>query len=169
MSNKKYTCITVVISMLIFLGFSTKVMAQGMAGIHWNGWGIRVGLSGDPDQIYGGVHFNLGEFAKDVRLRPSLELGLGDDMTVIQILAEVHYVFSKLRNWTPYLGGGLGLTYVNLDDDHTGDDSDTGISFSPIAGIETRLSQGKKLFFELKLGLVDEDPDIKVGVGLSWR
>ncbi|MGA1864883.1 MAG: hypothetical protein ACMUHX_07465 [bacterium] len=168
MRGKKCIYMTVVIIMFILAGFATKAMAQGMSGIRWEGWGVRAGLSSDPDQVYAGVHFNLGEFVKDVRFRPTMELGFGDDQTVLQVLAEVHYVFSKFRVWTPYLGGGLGLTYINYDDDHPKDDSDTDISLNPIGGIETTLKQGMKLFFELKSGLPDKDPDIKLGVGLSW-
>ncbi|MGA1840398.1 MAG: hypothetical protein ACMUIU_07210 [bacterium] len=168
MSSKRCIYLSIVIIMFILAGFATKAIAQGMSGIRWKGWGVRAGLSSDPDQVYGGVHFNLGEFAKDVRFRPTMEIGFGDDQTLLQILAEVHYVFSKFRVWKPYLGGGLGLTYINYDDEHPKDDSDTEISLNPIAGIETMLNQGMKLFFELKLGLADEDPDLKFGVGLSW-
>ncbi|MGA1796763.1 MAG: hypothetical protein ACMUIL_12980 [bacterium] len=168
--NKRHAFLVVIVVItFVFLAFTSKVMAQGLSGMRWNGWGARVGLSDDPDQVYGGVHLNMGEFARDVRLRPSMELGLGDDVTVLQILAEVHYVFSRVRPWTPYLGGGLGLTYVNFDDDHPGDDSDTEVSLSPIFGIETGLNRGKRLFFELKFGLGDDDPDIKIGVGISWK
>ena len=169
MTDKRYPVLATVVIMLILVGFTTKAMAQGMSGIHWKGWGARAGLSGDPDQVYGGVHLDLGEFARDVRFRPSMELGLGDDVTVLQVLAEVHYVFSQAGTWVPYLGGGVGLSYVNFDDDHPGDDSETGISLCPIAGVETRLNRQKRLFFELKFGLADEDPDIKFGVGLGWR
>jgi opacity protein-like surface antigen len=169
MSDKKFMYLTVVIIMLILAGFATKAMAQEMSEVRFHGWGIRAGLSSDPDQVYGGVHFNLGEFTKDVRFRPTVELGFGDDQTVLQMLAEAHYVFSKFRVWKPYLGGGLGLTYVNYDDDHPGDDSDTEGSLNLIGGIETELNQGMKLFFEFKLGLAHEDPDIKFGVGLSWK
>lgn len=169
MSREKYTYLIVVFIIFILAGFAAKVVAQGMSGIRWNGWGVRAGLSSDPDQVYGGVHFNLGEFAKDVRFRPTMEIGFGDDLTVLQMLAEVHYIFSNVRVWKPYLGGGLGLTYVNYDKDHPGDDSETKVSLNPIGGIETILNQGAKLFFELKLGLTDEDPDIKFGVGLNWK
>jgi hypothetical protein len=41
-------------------------------------------------------------------------------------------------------------------------------SLSAIGGVETELKQGTKLFFEFKLGLTHDDPDIKFGVGLSW-
>ncbi|MGA1791837.1 MAG: hypothetical protein ACMUIM_10140 [bacterium] len=169
MSDKRYSYLIALIIILILAGFTQKAFAQGLSRIHWNGWGVRAGLSSDPDQAYGGVHFNLGEFAKDVRFRPSMELGLGDDLFLVQMLAEVHYVFSNTQVWKPYLGGGLGLTYVNYDNDHPGDNSETNVSLNPIAGIETMLNQGMKFFSELKLGLADEDPDIKFGVGLSWK
>ena len=102
MIDKKYIYLTLSIIMFIHLVFTTKTMAQGLDGIQWKGWGARVGLSSDPDQGYGGVHFNLGEFAKNVRFRPSVELGFGDDQTLLQVLAEVHYVFSNVpsRRWT---------------------------------------------------------------------
>ena len=98
-----------------------------------------------------------------------MELGLGDDLVLIQMLAEAHYVFSNVQVWKPYFGGGLGLTYVNYDKDHPGDDSETKVYLNPIGGIETMVNQGMKFFFELKLGLTNEDPDIKFGVGLSWK
>ena len=160
----------IVFIILFFLvGFAQRGFAQGLSGVHWDGWGVRAGLSSDPDQLYGGVHFNLGEFAKDVRFRPSMELGFGDDLVLVQMLAEIHYVFSNVQVWKPYLGGGLGLTYVNYDNDHPGDASETKFSLNPIAGIETMTNQGMKFFAELKLGLADEDPDIKFGLGLSWK
>ena len=42
----------------------------------------------------GGVHFNLGELTKDVRFRPTVEVGFGDDQTLVQMLAEVHFAQS---------------------------------------------------------------------------
>ncbi|MFQ5876836.1 MAG: hypothetical protein ACE5JH_03945 [Acidobacteriota bacterium] len=161
---------------LIPLGLSTPAAAQasggGTAGIRWEGWGVRVGASSDPDQVYGGVHFDLGHFARDVRFRPTIEIGIGDDVTVVQALAEVHYVFSKVQVWKPYVGGGVGLTYVNRDDDKlppSADDTDTDLALMGIGGIETGLKSGSRFFLELKIGFGDEDPDIKVGVGWTWR
>ena len=96
-----------------------------------------------------------------------MEVGFGDDRTLIQMLAEVHYVFPQFQALKPYAGAGLGLTYVNYDDDYPGNGSDTGGSLNAIGGVET-LVQGMRLFFELKVGLAHDDPDIKFGVGLSW-
>jgi hypothetical protein len=97
-----------------------------------------------------------------------MELGFGDDQTLLQVLGEVQYVFSGFPTLIPYLGGGLGLTYVNYDDDHPRDGSDTEGSLCAIGGIETELYPGTNLFFEFKVGMTNDDPDIKLGIGLSW-
>ena len=65
MSNKKFIYLTAAIIMIILAGFAPKAMAQETSEIHFDGWGIRAGLSSDPDQVYGGVHFNLGQLTKD--------------------------------------------------------------------------------------------------------
>jgi len=166
--NKRFIFLTVVVTTLFFAGMAPKAFGQEPAQIGFEGWGIRFGASSDPDQVYGGIHFDLGEFVKDVRFRPTLEAGFGDHQTVLQGLGEVHYVFSHFQNLTPYLGAGLGLLYVNYDDDHPRDGSDTEGSVCAIGGIETQLGQGTKAFFEVKVGLTDDDPDIKFGLGISW-
>jgi len=147
---------------------TSKSGSSGMSGIGWQGWGVRVGGSANPDQIYGGVHFNLGYFAKDVRFRPTVEIGFGDHETLIQALAEVHYVFSKVQVWKPYVGGGIGLNYVDWnDDDHSG--TDTEFSIAGLGGVETKLRSGNVFFMEGKVGFGDHDPDFKFGVGWSFK
>jgi hypothetical protein len=169
MNVVRYIGLAAVSMMFILTVFTTHTEAQGLEGIAWKGWGVRAGLSSDPDQGYAGIHFNLGEFAKDVRFRPSMELGVGDDRTIIQMMGEVHYVFSKVRVWKPYVGGGLGLTYIDYDHDTYRRDDDTKIALTPIGGIETNINENMNLFFELKLGLASDHPDMKFGVGISWR
>jgi len=146
---------------------------QAVSGIRWEGWGVRAGLSANPDQVYGGVHFNLGEFAPNVRFRPTVEIGFGDDRTTFQALAEAHYIFSKVQVWKPYVGGGLGMTYVNRSNgccgNHDEDGSDTEFALEGIGGMETKLKSGNAFFMELKLGFGDEDPDVKFGVGWSFK
>ena len=46
----------------------------------FRGWGPRVGLSLNPDQIHFGAHLDCGHFARHIRLQPNLELGFGDDV-----------------------------------------------------------------------------------------
>ena len=143
--------------------------ASTAPGIRWDGWGPRVGVSMDPDQVWGGVHFNLGYFARDVRFRPSVTMGFGDDITLLTAMAEVHYVFSKVQVWKPYVGGGIGLSYVNVDNDEVdGDDSDTEVAFAAMGGVETKLRSGNTFGIEGKIGLGDNDADFKFGVNWSF-
>jgi opacity protein-like surface antigen len=173
---KRFGPILLTLVVLILAGSTTPASAQtqsqATSGIGWRGWGVRAGVSLDPDQVFGGVHFDLGEFAKDVRFRPTIELGFGDDVTLLQALAEVHYVFSKVQVWKPYVGGGLGLAYANVDDVDNGlgddDDSDTEFSLAPLGGVETKLRSGTVFHLELKLGFGDNDPDAKFSAGWSF-
>jgi opacity protein-like surface antigen len=166
---RRFVLVVPVLLALAALLPAGEAFAQGTTGVGWKGWGVRVGGSVDPDQVYGGVHFNLGEFAKDVRFRPTIEMGFGDDVTTIQALAEVHYVFSKVQVWKPYVGGGLGFNYVHANNDCDNcDDSDTEVSFAAMGGVETKLKSGTGLFFEGKIGFGDNDADFKACVGWNF-
>jgi opacity protein-like surface antigen len=144
--------------------------ASNAPGIRWDGWGPRAGVSFDPDQFWGGVHFNLGYFARDVRFRPTVYAGFGDDVTLITGMAEVHYIFSKVQVWKPYVGGGLGIAFVNADDDGDFEDlSDTEIAFAAVGGVETKLHSGALIGFEGRIGLGDADPDFMAGVTWSFK
>ena len=157
---------------LVTPAFAQQGSSSGPVGIGWEGWGVRVGASSDPDQVYGGFHFELGHFARDVRFRPTIEIGVGDDATQIQAFAEAHYVFSKVQVWKPYVGGGVGLTFTDIDSDKVPpgvDDSDTELGLMGVGGIETGLKSGSRFFLEAKIGFGDDDPDFKVGLGWSWR
>jgi hypothetical protein len=58
-----------------------------------------------------------------------------------------------------YAGGGPALNIFMTDDD-----SDTEAGFNVLVGMET----SKGLFFEFKIGAMDS-PDLKFGVGYTWR
>ena len=80
----------VVLTALIVLVIPAATLA---ADIGYRGFGPRVGVSSDPDQVVGGIHFDFGEFAKNVRLQPSVEVGFGDDTTTFQANFMVAYYF----------------------------------------------------------------------------
>ncbi|MGH9381641.1 MAG: hypothetical protein ACRD2Z_13655 [Thermoanaerobaculia bacterium] len=139
--------------------------------IGFHGWGPRVGLSADPDQITAGFHFNLGEFVRNLRFQPAVEVGFGDDRTLIQATIPVLYRFDVPGNFTPYAGGGLGVAWVDFDDDPPGppgrrDDSDVDAAPVGIGGIEWPLRGGNDIFLELNISRGDL-PDVKVLVG--WQ
>ena len=66
--------------------------------IRYRGWGPRVGVANNPDQLLGGAHFDFGEFSPNVRFLPNVELGVGDDHTVVSVTGPAHYVWRDLED-----------------------------------------------------------------------
>jgi opacity protein-like surface antigen len=137
--------------------------------VGFRGWGPRIGLTVDPDQVHFGMHLDFGNFAERVRFQPNFELGLGDHVTVAALNFEGAYRFrSNWAAWTPYAGGGLGLNFVSWDDEYArGDNSDTELGLNILGGVERGLSNGDRFFAEIKFGLGDS-PDFKFTVGWTF-
>lgn len=136
-----------------------------LANIGFNGWGLRGGLSVDPDQINVGVHWNLGEFIPDLRFQPNVELGFGDDAFLLMLNGAAFYLFDiRDSNFRPYAGGELTIIYWRVDTP-AGDADDLELGLSPLGGFEFPFSQSVMGFVELKVGLADV-PDFRVTVGV---
>lgn len=134
---------------------STPVLAQDP--------GIRGGISVEPDQFYFGGHLETSPLVDRLYFRPNVEVGFGDNLTLIAANMEFVYKFSTRRAWNIYAGGGPGLNVYMFDGDGN-DNSDTDAGLNILAGVEA--SGG--LFFEFKVGVLDS-PDFKFGVGYTWR
>jgi hypothetical protein len=148
--NCRLTGLSFLLGVVIFS--STPALAQDA--------GIRGGISVDPDQFYFGAHLETSALVDRVHFRPNLEVGIGDDLTLIGANMEFVYKFTRSRDWNLYAGGGPALNIFMVD----GSDSETEAGFNALVGFET--SRG--LFFEFKLGMLDS-PDFKFGVGYTWR
>ena len=95
--------------------------------------------------------------------RPNVEVGIGDDLTLIAANMEFVYKFTRSRAWNLYAGAGPALNIFMFDDE--GDnDAETEAGFNILVGAETP----RGLFFEFKIGTIDS-PDFKFGVGYTWR
>lgn len=137
--------------------------------VGFRGWGPRVGLSVSPDQLHFGAHLDYGHFARRVRFQPNIEVGVGDDLTLVTVNAEAAYRFRETWDvWTPYAGGGIGVNFASFGDDGLGDDTSTDLGLNVLGGIEKGLSNGDRFFIEAKAGLVDESPDLKFTVGWTF-
>jgi len=123
--------------------------------------GIRGGLSVDPDQFYFGGHLETSPLVDRLYFRPNVEVGFGDDLTLIGANMEFVYKFPTRRDWGIYAGGGPALNVYMFDGV---DDSDTDAGLNLLVGVES--SRG--LFFEFKMGAIDS-PDFKFGVGWTFR
>ncbi len=134
------------------------------------GVGPRVGVSSDPDQIFGGIHWNYGEITRNVQLRPSVELGLGDDVFSLAANADVAYEFTTSGRWKPYLGGAVSLFYYKFDVPFrvNRDDDDISAGLSLVGGARTQRSNGGEFLIDLKLGLTNRTPDFKAAVGWTF-
>lgn len=154
----------VVAVLAVVPAFATDAAAQGSIG--FRGWGPRVGLTADPDQVHFGAHLDFGHFAEHVRFQPNFELGVGDDFTVGALNFEASYRFlSRWDAWSPYLGGGLGVNFIGRDG--VGEDTSTEAGFNVLGGIERGLATGDRFFTEAKFG-VTESPDFKLTAGWTF-
>jgi hypothetical protein len=117
-------------------------------------WGFRIGVATEPDQAVGGVQFDLGEIVRRLHLEPNLELGVGDDHTVLSGTVPVHYRFDAgAANVEPFAGGGVALAYIDRDLPRRsrGDDQDVEIALKLIGGLDWPLSSGRRFRLELDL------------------
>lgn len=132
--------------------------APALAGDRLQGWGPRVGLSSDPDQAIGGVHWNLGTGHDQLRLAPNVQVGFGDDHTILEGTVPVHWMFNKVEaDFTPYAGGGLAIAWIDRDlpPNSKADDTEVELALKAIGGLEWRLSGGTDFFVELNLEFGD--------------
>jgi hypothetical protein len=153
MTNRLFLVGTAVAALL---GTSSLASAQGLAV------GVRAGASVDPDQFYFGGHVETPAIVDRVHLRPNLEIGFGDDATLIGVNIEAVYKYPLRRSpWIVYGGGGPAINYYNFDDD-AGSDTRGGLNL--VGGLE----HDRGLFFEVKVGTWDS-PDLKFGVGYNFN
>jgi hypothetical protein len=135
--------------------------------VGYRGWGPRVGLTVNPDQVHFGAHLDYGNLARHVRLQPNVEVGIGDDLTIVALNFEGAYRFnSRWDVWTPYLGGGPAIQFVG-NDNGLGDGTNTEAGLNLLGGIDRGLSNGSRFFMETKLGLIDA-PELKFTVGWTF-
>jgi hypothetical protein len=144
---------------LALLALAVPASAQQMG---YYGLGPRVGVSNNPDQIVGGMQFNLGTFAPRLQFQPNFEVGIGDDWNIITVTAPVHYRFKVNANIVPYAGGGVTIGY--RDHDVPNGDSDFDIALKGVGGVEWPLAAGNAFFLEMNVGFGDfQDQEILAG------
>src|SRR4026209_2717405 len=96
------------ISKMILAALSLTMFA---APARAQGAGVRVGASADPNQFYFGGHLETGELAENLRFRPNIEVGVGDNLTLVALNFEFTYRLppaslpSSFSNWHLYVGG----------------------------------------------------------------
>lgn len=128
--------------------------------------GIRAGVTSWDriSQFHFGVHSDWGELAPNLALVPGVEMGVGDDFTIVTFNGDLLYRSTELvsRPWEMYGGGSLSFNIV----DGPGSGSTTDLGVSGIVGLDRYLSNGHTMLMEVRLGIIDS-PDLKVTLGYS--
>ena len=122
-------------------------------GFGWQGWGPRAGLTSGPDQIVGGVHFDLGDIGGQVWFQPDVVIGFGDDTISLVGSAPFWYRFRKFDKVAPYVGGAIAAGLFRKDK-RNGDETDFEVGLQVGGGAQWQLKRSK-ILAELRLDLVD--------------
>jgi len=128
-----------------------------------DGVGIRGGVSADPAQFYFSGHAAFGPVVEKLWFRPNIEIGVGNNLTLIALNAEFTYWVPLRKDpWNIYLGGGPAaniFSFGGVGNRH----SDARPGFNFVLGI----AQRKGLFSEIKIGAIDS-PSFKFGIGYTF-
>ena len=125
------------------------------------GFGVRTGASVEPNQFFAGAHYESDELADRLRFRPNVEIGVGDDRTLVAMNVEFTYRLSvpRVPMWQFYVGGGPALNLIRFNDDTNPEGG-----FNVLAG----LSHGSGVFTEAKFGAL-KSPRFKLVVGYTFH
>jgi hypothetical protein len=144
---------------LLAAGLAAAVLATAGPAHAQGGFGLRAGVSVDPDQFYVGAHVDAGPLVKRLWFRPSLEIGFGDNLTLLALNAELAYWLPSSSPWRAYVGGGPALNVY--DSDASGSETQAGLNF--MLGVAHRGG----FFVEAKAGVFDS-PNLKFAFGYTF-
>jgi hypothetical protein len=121
--------------------------------------GVRAGVSVDPNQFYFGGHAETAPLIENLHFRPNLEVGVGNDTTLVAFNIEFAYHFPSQHQWHVYAGGGPALNFI-----HAGGETASEGGLNLLVGVQ----HARGLFAEFKVGMLDS-PNVKLGVGYAFR
>ncbi len=151
----------------MLVSVATLVIACASSSAAQEHVGIRVGVSGDPDQFVFGGHIETAPLLDRLVFRPNAEIGIGNDLVLIAFNLEFAYKIPLEDNpWTAYVGAGPALNILSFSDDggrRGRDDTEIEGGFNFLLGAE----HDGGLFTEFKVGASDS-PDLKFMVGYSF-
>jgi hypothetical protein len=148
------------------IGLGALLVCIGSAApAHAQDFGVRGGASVDPDQFYVGAHVEAGPIVDRLYFKPNVEVGFGDDLTLAAINLEFVYRVPLPRSeWAFYGGGGPAINIFSFDNGRRDDNTETEAGFNFVFGVQ----HFRGFFTEFKAG-VGDSPDLKFGVGYTWR
>ncbi len=159
MCGKWYLIIYIIVAICI-LAAPARVMAYG------NGLILRAGAGINPDQFVIGAQTVVGHLFRppSPRFAPSVDIGFGDNVTVITINPDFRVMVSPPRsNAFVYLQAGPTLA---ISDPKVGDgDTDIGLTLS--GGVNFPMGQSNFYSIEGRVGIGDV-PDVRILLGFQF-
>jgi hypothetical protein len=129
-------------------------------------YGVRAGVSAEPEQFFFGGHFETRPLLERLTFKPSVEIGVGDGATLVALNLEFAYrIPIEQQPFALYIGAGPAANIYSLNGDTPGAGGD-GVhgGFNFFVGLQ----HDKGLSIELKVGAVDS-PSLKFMVGYSFK
>ena len=114
------------------------------------GVGLRGGVGSNPDQFVAGLQFAVGPRVGVLRIVPSIDLGLGDQVTSFSFNGDV-LLRLNLEGSSVSFFGGAGPSIIYYDTDGPQSDWTTGVSL--IAGLESAIRVAGGADVEARFGL----------------
>jgi hypothetical protein len=153
----------------LVVALSALLPAAAMAG-PFQTFGPHIGFSTDPSQVVFGGQLQMGDIAPQIDFVPGVDVGLGDNLTIISLNGDFHYRFVvQGMTWQPYAGGGVAVHFLSFDSPGPlQDNSDTVAEGTLIGGADVPTKNGSRFFVEGKIGLGD-GPDFKVMAGWHFK
>ena len=138
--------------------FAPACLARGIAP------GLRFGISDNPNQFLFGGHVDGGTIAGRLRFYPSATIGLGDNLTTLQLNADGRWILPLDRSaWHLYAGGGFGVADYRVKNG----DSFSGAGANFLFGAEVP-QRDHSFLIEARAGTGDL-PDFEFIAGFTFR
>jgi len=124
----------------------------------FQGYGPRIGVSIDPNQLVVGGHGDFGDlFPRTAWLFPVIEVGLGDNVTVVSVGTDLLFRARETFGvWNPYAGGEIAFLLTTA----SGADAATDLALSGVAGVAKELAGSGRFAGEVNFGIIDA-PTVK--------
>lgn len=118
--------------LVLALGAATAP-TTAQQGPGFRGWGLRAGATDRPDQVVVGLQLNLGELIEKLSFEPHVDLGIGDDQTILSVGAPFFVRFPETGPFDVYGGGGIAVGFVDRDEaDDPGEDDGLEFVIAPM-------------------------------------
>jgi hypothetical protein len=128
---------------------------------HAQGVGVQGGFALDPEQVYVGSHYETGDLARGLHVRPGIDGAFGGGFSIASINIDILYKVDINPRWQIYQGGGPSIHIFRF-----GEPAETDLTggFSGVFGFA---HQGG--FFTEFRWASGRGHGLKLGVGFTLR